>query len=80
MVDVIVRSTRHVLTTTITTVSGFIPLLLDGGELWPPLAICIAGGVGGATFLALFFVPCAYLIVFGQTYPKSFKLSGNPTS
>lgn len=62
MEDVIVRSTRHVLTTTFTTMAGFIPILIAGGNLWPPLAICIAGGVGGATLLALFFVPCAYLL------------------
>ncbi|AOX01779.1 acriflavine resistance protein B [Moorena producens PAL-8-15-08-1] len=67
MVEVIVLSTRHVLTTTITTVAGFVPLLLDGGQFWPPLAICIAGGVGGATLLALLFVPCAYLLLFGRS-------------
>ncbi len=61
--EVVVRSTRHILTTTITTVVGFIPLLIDGGEFWPPLAICIAGGVIGATILALLFVPCAYLLM-----------------
>ena len=66
MVKVIVRSTRHVLTTTITTVAGFIPIFLDGGEFWPPLAICIAGGVLGTTLLALFFVPCAYLLLTGR--------------
>jgi multidrug efflux pump subunit AcrB len=60
---VVVRSTRHILTTTITTIAGFIPLFLDGGEFWSPLAICVAGGVGGATLLALFFVPCAYLLI-----------------
>ncbi|MDJ0902678.1 MAG: efflux RND transporter permease subunit [Xenococcus sp. MO_188.B8] len=59
--QIVFNSTRHVLTTTITTVIGFIPLLIAGGEFWPPLAICIAGGVGGATFIALFFVPCTYL-------------------
>ncbi len=80
MVKVIVRSTRHVLTTTITTIVGFIPLFLDGGELWPPLAICIAGGVGGATLLALVFVPCAYLLVIGRNYPICIKFSGDPTS
>lgn len=63
LVKVVVRSTRHVLTTTITSVAGFLPLLLDGGEFWPPLAICIIGGVGGATLLALCFVPCAYLLL-----------------
>ena len=59
--QVVVDSTRHVLTTTITTITGFIPILIVGGEFWRPLAICIVGGVGGATFIALFFVPCTYL-------------------
>ena len=63
MRQVIVRSTRHVLTTTITTIAGFLPLLIDGGEFWPPLAVCVVGGVGGATLLALFFVPCTYLLL-----------------
>ncbi len=76
ILKVIVRSTRHVLTTTITTIAGFIPLFLDGGEFWPPLAICIAGGVGGATLLALFFVPCAYLLLIDRNHLNSLKFSG----
>ena len=63
MRQVIVRSTRHVLTTTITTIAGFLPLLIAGGEFWPPLAVCVVGGVGGATLLALFLVPCTYLLL-----------------
>ncbi|NEO48821.1 MAG: efflux RND transporter permease subunit [Moorea sp. SIO4A3] len=61
--ETIVASTRHILTTSFTTIAGFIPLWLDGGDFWPPLAISIAGGVGGATLLALSFVPCLYLIL-----------------
>ena len=68
MQQVVVRSTRHVLTTSITTVAGFVPLFLDGGEFWTPLAVSIAGGVVGATLLALFFVPCAYLLSTKRTY------------
>jgi len=60
---VIVYSTRHVLTTTLTTVAGFIPLWIDGGATWPPLAVAIGGGVGGATFLAICLVPCAHLLL-----------------
>ena len=63
MREVIVSSTRHILTTTITTVVGFLPLLLTGSEFWSPLAVCMVGGVSGATFLALYFVPCAYLLL-----------------
>lgn len=67
---VIVRSTRHVLATTLTTIAGFTPLLLNGGGFWPPLAICIAGGVSGATLLALLLVPCAYLLLKGNRYAR----------
>lgn len=61
--QVVLESTRHVVTTTATTVVGFIPLLLGGGEFWPPLAIAIAGGVVGATLLALYLVPSAYMLL-----------------
>ena len=61
--EVVLRSTRHVIATTLTTAVGFLPLLLGGGEFWPPLAIAIAGGVIGATLLALYLIPAAYLIV-----------------
>jgi multidrug efflux pump subunit AcrB len=60
--DVVVRSTRHVLSTTLTTIAGFLPLLLSGGGFWPPLATAIAGGITGATFLALYFIPSAYVL------------------
>ncbi|MEO1428745.1 MAG: efflux RND transporter permease subunit [Cyanobacteria bacterium J06633_8] len=60
---VVLHSTRHVLTTTLTTAIGFVPLLLSGGEFWPPLAVAIAGGVVGATLLALYFVPAAYYLI-----------------
>lgn len=68
--QVVVRSTRHVLTTSITTVAGFVPLFLQGGEFWTPLAVSIAGGIVGATLLALFFVPCAYLLLIKSQLRK----------
>lgn len=49
--------------TTFTTIAGFLPLMMEGGGFWPPLAITIAGGVGGATLTALVFVPTSYLLV-----------------
>ncbi len=62
-VDVVARSTRHVITTTATTMFGFTPLLVNGGEFWPPLAISLGAGVVGATLLALVFVPSALLLL-----------------
>jgi multidrug efflux pump subunit AcrB len=63
IVDVVLRSSRHVLATTFTTIAGFLPLILGGGGFWPPMAITIAGGVGGATLLALVFAPSAYVLL-----------------
>ena len=63
IVKVVKKSTRHVLATTATTMVGFIPLVLGGGGFWPPVAIAIAGGVGGATVLALIFIPSAYILL-----------------
>jgi multidrug efflux pump subunit AcrB len=67
VLQVVLRSTRHVLSTTLTTMAGFIPLLIWGGAFWASLAVTIAGGVGGATLLALVFVPSAYLLVVPST-------------
>lgn len=65
--DVVVRSSRHIFATTFTTIAGFLPLIIEGGGFWPPLAITIAGGVAGATLLALVFVPSSYLLVHTVT-------------
>ena len=78
--EVVMRSTRHVLATTLTTAIGFVPLLLGGGEFWPPLAIAIAGGVIGATLLALYLIPAAYLLVINAKKQKSSTQSFNAIS
>lgn len=66
-IEAIVKETmgcsRHILSTTFTTVGGFIPLLLfSEGTFWPPLAVVLAGGVGFSVLLSLLFTP----IVAGQ--------------
>ena len=63
ILDVMLHNVRHVLTTTFTTIVGFAPLIISGGEFWPPVAVSISGGVGGATLLALFFVPCVFILI-----------------
>ncbi len=69
MRQVVMGSTRHVVATTLTTMIGFVPLLVQGGSFWPPLAVAIAGGVGGSTLVALYLVPCCYLLLvnFGRS-------------
>jgi multidrug efflux pump subunit AcrB len=60
---VVMEGTRHVLSTTLTTIGGFAPLIIWGGLFWPPLAVAISGGMIGATMLALFFVPPVFVLM-----------------
>ena len=67
---VVIKATRHVIATTLTTIMGFTPLMLDKTGFWPPLAIAIAGGLGGATLLALYFIPSAHLLIYRKRHRK----------
>ena len=62
IVDIVVGATRHIISTTLTTIGGFMPLIIWGGGMWPPLATAISGGMVGATLLALIFVPTLYYL------------------
>ena len=61
--EVVMHSSRHIVSTSLTTMAGFTPLILAGGGFWPPLAVTIAGGVLGATVLALYYVPSLYILL-----------------
>ncbi|MCG9697193.1 efflux RND transporter permease subunit [Shewanella sp. Isolate11] len=60
MVSVISSCGRHIGSTTITTIGGFMPLIIAGGGFWPPFAIAIAGGTLLTTLLSLIWVPTMY--------------------
>ena len=61
LVEVIIRSTRHVITTSATTIGGFLPLLITS-IFFKPLAWAMAGGVIGSAIIALFYIPACYAI------------------
>ncbi|MGL1931538.1 MAG: efflux RND transporter permease subunit [Desulfotalea sp.] len=64
LAEQVLGSARHLISTTLTTIGSFLPLLIFvGGEFWPPLAIVLAGGVGGSTLLAMVFTPAAYRLI-----------------
>lgn len=76
VVDAVLGCGRHVLSTTLTTIGGFLPLLLFvGGDFWPPLAIVLAGGVAGATMLATVFVPAGYVAIRRSVRPGEAELA-----
>lgn len=80
IVNEVLGTGRYLVSTTLTTIGGFVPLFLAGG-FWPPLAAAIAGGVGGTTIMAFFFVPAAYafLVRRGLLKPES-PAEEQPTS
>jgi multidrug efflux pump subunit AcrB len=63
VVDAVSRCGRHIVSTTITTVMGFMPLMLGGGAFWPPFAMVIAGGTVLTTLLSLYLVPVVFLLL-----------------
>ena len=82
IVEETIHSTRHIISTTLTTVAGFIPLLLfTGGDFWPPLAVVIAGGVAFSVTLSLLFTPALYVLVFrrSQSIVNQAELAGFDT-
>ncbi len=62
---------RHILSTTFTTVGGLVPLLLfSEGSFWPPLAVVLAGGVGFSVVLSLVFTPTIVAAFQRRRYKK----------
>ncbi len=57
ILSAVMSCTRHITSTTITTIGGFLPLILAGGGFWPPFAVAIAGGTALTTILSFYFVP-----------------------
>jgi hydrophobe/amphiphile efflux-1 (HAE1) family protein len=72
---------RPILMTKLTTMFGMLPIALgigEGTELMQPLAISVIGGILVATFLTLFVVPSAYVILNHGAERLSSFLTGSP--
>ena len=46
-----------------TTFGGFLPLILEGSQFWPPFAMAIAGGVLLSTVVSFYLVPPLYTLL-----------------
>lgn len=58
---------RPVLLTTVTTIGGLLPLLLNisgGAEFWQPLTGAVVFGLAFATILTLVVIPCCYSLYY----------------
>ena len=68
LVEATMGCTRHILSTTLTTIGGFLPLLIFvEGDFWPSISIVLVGGVGGSMILALLMVPAVYKWRYGRS-------------
>lgn len=63
---------RPIVLTTITTISGLIPLWLFGGPMFKPMAVAIMFGLLFATFLTLGVVPVLYSLFYKINF-KNFE-------
>ena len=80
IVEETMSCSRHILSTTFTTVGGLIPLLLfSEGSFWPPLAVVIAGGVGFSVMLSLVFTP-TIVAAFKRHQHKRSQLNASLTN
>ncbi|MEQ9464178.1 MAG: efflux RND transporter permease subunit, partial [Haliea sp.] len=72
--SVVMDSSRHIVSTTITTFGGFLPLILEGSQFWPPFAMAIAGGVLLSTVVSFFLVPQLFLLL--RRWPELLRTRG----
>ncbi|MGP1397085.1 MAG: efflux RND transporter permease subunit [Inquilinaceae bacterium] len=63
---VVAGAGRHIVSTTVTTFGGFLPLILAGGGFWPPFAMAVAGGVLLSTIVSFYFVPPMFALTVGR--------------
>lgn len=68
--DVVMDSSRHIVSTTVTTFGGFLPLILEGSQFWPPFAMAIAGGVLLSTVVSFFYVPPMFMLAYRRQHRR----------
>ena len=62
IIEVVIRSTRHIITTSVTSIGGFAPLIFTS-VFFRPLAWAMTIGVLGATLLALLYIPTMFIVM-----------------
>ncbi|QBF32303.1 efflux RND transporter permease subunit [Thalassococcus sp. S3] len=77
MAKVVTGSSRHIVSTTITTFGGFLPLILAGGGFWPPFAMAVAGGVLLSTVISFYFTPPVFALIRRRA-PKASSEQAEP--
>lgn len=66
IVDGVMATGRHIISTTLTTVGGFMPLILSSSPFWPPFAVAIAGGTLLTMIVSFYFAPAAFKFLLSR--------------
>ena len=77
VVEAAQRRLRPILLTTLTTLTGLIPLWTGGDPMFVPMAITIIFGLAFATLLTLGVVPLLYAFFFRVSF-KNYQHQTNP--
>ncbi|PKM66839.1 MAG: hypothetical protein CVU95_09560 [Firmicutes bacterium HGW-Firmicutes-2] len=64
---------RPIVLSTVTTISGLIPLLLSNSELFKPMAVALVFGLMVSTLLTLVFIPLMYAILIPESSADMLK-------
>ncbi|MCY6383339.1 efflux RND transporter permease subunit [Hoeflea prorocentri] len=71
VVEAAKKRVTPILLTSLTTIFGLMPMAINGGALFEPMATLMIGGLAVASVLSLFFVPGAYYLLFGGLWSRS---------
>lgn len=67
-----------IMLTSLTTIFGLMPMAINGGALFEPMATLMIGGLLVSSALSLFFVPSTYYLLFGGLWaPKTGAAGGH---
>lgn len=70
IVEAAKKRVTPILLTSLTTIFGLLPMAINGGTLFEPMATLMIGGLGVASLMTLFFVPGSYYLLFGGLWRR----------
>ncbi len=70
IVEAAKKRVTPILLTSLTTIFGLMPMAINGGTLFEPMATLMIGGLAVASVVTLFFVPSSYYLLFGGLWRR----------
>lgn len=74
VVQASMKRVTPIMLTSLTTILGLLPMAINGGALFEPMATLMIGGLTISSVMSLFFVPAGYYLLFGGLFSKGNKV------